>query len=360
MVLVLDGATAAGLDPDGSALGVERLEQREVMSAIPAPPVYQNPYMTNNNYSEIHLNSYQTDTFSVSGPASFAHQTVQQKLIKPLGGIAGSIAVDTDNNLLVTIRVAPQDTPGGGFMSTHTLLLLDPTTLKVLASKILPSTPPTGVTFSGGGYFYLNNDNQVVNVTTQGEIQIYSIGQGDDGQWEFKPVQQYNVKSSLKGDDDTLNSVLPDSTSRGTSGSLARTAPWVTLIPRPVRCSPPASPPARRFPNRSRPTVKGGSSSSPTVPLLLPGHAEWRHPGALADALRPRDCAGGRSPGRFRSARAPRRPASMISPATSSSPSRTMPTSSCTSTSTIVRRGPSVVQQAVFGNLPGRVIPRTR
>ena len=185
------------------------------MSAIPAPPVYQNPYMTDNNYSEIHLNSYQTDTFSVPGPASFAHQTVQQKLIKPLGGIAGSIAVDTDNNLLVTIRVAPQHTPGGGFMSTHTLLLLDPTTLKVLASKILSSTPPTGVTFSGGGYFYLNNDNQVVNVTTQGEIQIYSIGQGDDGQWEFKPVQQYNVKSALKGDDDTLNSVLPDSTKSG-------------------------------------------------------------------------------------------------------------------------------------------------
>ena len=63
------------------------------MSAIPAPPVYQNPYMTDNNYSEIHLNSYQTDTFSVPGPASFAHQTLQQKLIKPLGGIAGSITV---------------------------------------------------------------------------------------------------------------------------------------------------------------------------------------------------------------------------------------------------------------------------
>src|SRR5271166_5890900 len=66
--------------------GVERLEQREVMSAIPAPPVYQNPFMAPNNYSEVHLNSYQTDTFSVPGPASFAHRTVQQKLISPLGG----------------------------------------------------------------------------------------------------------------------------------------------------------------------------------------------------------------------------------------------------------------------------------
>src|SRR5271165_5311652 len=82
--------------------GVEPLEQREVMSAIPSPPVYQNPFMAPNNYSEIHLNSYQTDTFSVPGPASFTHSNVQQKLIKPLGGIAGSITVDADTGQLVT------------------------------------------------------------------------------------------------------------------------------------------------------------------------------------------------------------------------------------------------------------------
>ena len=86
--------------------GVERLEKREVMSAIPAPPVYQNPYMAPNNFSEIHLNSSQTDTFSVPGPASFAHQKVQQRKISPIGGIAGSLAVDSTGQL-VTIRVGP-------------------------------------------------------------------------------------------------------------------------------------------------------------------------------------------------------------------------------------------------------------
>jgi hypothetical protein len=185
------------------------------MSAIPAPSVYQNPYMADNNYSEIHLNSYQTDTFSVPGPASFAHSTVQQKLIRPLGGIAGSITVDTKTNQLVTIRVAPGHVRGEGFVSTHTLMLLDPSTLNVLASQPLPNTKSMGVTFSGGGYFYLNNDNQVVLVTTQGVIQIYSIGQGDNGQWEFTAGPQYNVKAALKGDGDLLNSVLPDSTESG-------------------------------------------------------------------------------------------------------------------------------------------------
>jgi hypothetical protein len=180
------------------------------MSAIPAPAVYQNPYMAPNNFSEVHFNSYQTDTSTVPGPASFAHQTVQQKLISPLGSIAGSITVDTDTGQLLTIRAGPQHTPGGGFVSAHTLLLLDPTTLKVLASKPLPSTTSTGVTFSGGGYFYLNNDNQVVCVTTTQQIRIYSIVQRN-GHYRFQLAQLYNVSSALKGKDDALNSVLPDS-----------------------------------------------------------------------------------------------------------------------------------------------------
>ena len=29
---------------------------------IPTPPIFQNPFMGANNFSEIHFNSYQTDT----------------------------------------------------------------------------------------------------------------------------------------------------------------------------------------------------------------------------------------------------------------------------------------------------------
>ena len=93
-------------------------------------------------------------------------------------GSRGSITVDTDNNLLVTIRSRSAARAGGIHVHPHSAAARSGRRLKVLASKLLSSTPPTGVTFSGGGYFYLNNDNQVVNVTTQGEIQIYSIGQG--------------------------------------------------------------------------------------------------------------------------------------------------------------------------------------
>ena len=179
------------------------------MSAIPAPAVYQNPFMAPNNYSEIHLNSYQTDTFSVPGPASFAHQTVQQGRISPLGRIAGSIAVDSTGQL-VTIRVGPT-VISRGQKEAQTLLLIDPKTLRVLASKRLPPKPESGgsgTTFGGGGYFYLNNQNQVVCVTTTQQIRTYSIVHRN-GHNQFLRPQLYPI--SLDGKDDIPNSILPDS-----------------------------------------------------------------------------------------------------------------------------------------------------
>src|SRR5262249_56097985 len=111
--------------------GVERLEKREVMSAIPAPPVYQNPFMAPNNFSEIHLNSFQTDTFTIPGPGSSARQTVQQALIRPPAQIAGTIAFDSFGQI-VTIRVGAQPT-NMGIMNPQPLHLIDPVTPKLLA-----------------------------------------------------------------------------------------------------------------------------------------------------------------------------------------------------------------------------------
>jgi hypothetical protein len=179
------------------------------MSAIPAPPVYQNPFMAPNNLSEIHFNSSQTDTTTVAGPASFAHQKVQQGKISPIGRIAGSLAVDSTGQL-VTIRVGPT-VISRGQKEAQTLLLIDPKTLRVLASKRLPPKPESGgsgTTFGGGGYFYLNNQNQVVCVTTTQQIRVYSIIHSGSHN-RFKLAQQYPI--SLDGPDDIPNSILPDS-----------------------------------------------------------------------------------------------------------------------------------------------------
>jgi hypothetical protein len=184
---------------------LEALEDRCVPSAIPTPPIYQNPFMAPNNYSEIHLNSYQTDTASVSGPAQAAQQSVQQGFIGPPTGIAGTIAFNSSGQIL-TIWVGSELTRSG-VVTAEKLRLIDPVTLKVLAEQALPNRPNTGgLSFSGGGYFYLDNHDRVVLVNTDQQIQIYSVHNN-----QFQLDRTYNLKAAIHNQDDILNSVLPDS-----------------------------------------------------------------------------------------------------------------------------------------------------
>ena len=71
---------------------IESLEGRAVPTAIATPPIFQNPFMAPNNVSEIHLNSYQTDTSSIPGPGTFGRPIAQQAIIRPPVQIGGTIA----------------------------------------------------------------------------------------------------------------------------------------------------------------------------------------------------------------------------------------------------------------------------
>jgi hypothetical protein len=185
-------------------LRVEPLEERTVLDAVPTPAIFQNPFMAPNNFSEIHLNSFQTDTTSASGPADALSQTVQQGLLGPLPGIGGTMAFNSSGQIL-TIKVGPSFTPGE---EAQTLLLLDPVTLSVLGKTDLPPRPnPGGVSFAGGGYFYLDNLDRVVCVTANQQIQIYGV-QKDD---QFKLVELHDLSTQINNPSDILNSVLPDS-----------------------------------------------------------------------------------------------------------------------------------------------------
>ena len=263
--------------------GVERLEQREVMSAIPAPPVYQNPFMAPNNYSEIHLNSYQTDTFSVPGPATFANRTVQQSRISPPRWDRGrhrgqrERSVDHDPGGSATQQERPRVRPYSAAARSE-----DTQGSRVEAAAFPPSM---GVTFSGGGYFYLNNLDQVVCITVN---QPNSRVDPDLLRCKTLPIPArpvYDVSSALVDPSDSFNSVLP--TARGTSGSLARKAPWVTSIPRPGR-----SPSLDTGETISKSFATDGQGRVFVVTdyaLYCFQATQRRHPAGLADDLRPRD-----------------------------------------------------------------------
>ncbi len=182
-------------------VGVAGAKSGAVLDTISTPPIFQNPFMAPNNFSEIHFNSFQTDTTSVSGPASASSQAVQQGLLRPIPGIAGTIAFNSTGQIL-TVLVAPSHTTAGE--NTLTLQLIDPVTLRILAEIDLPPNPRSGgVSFSGGGYFYIDNLDRVVAITTNQQLRIYEVENN-----QFELVQTYYLSPQIS---DTLVSVLPDS-----------------------------------------------------------------------------------------------------------------------------------------------------
>lgn len=91
--------------------------------------------------------------------------------------------------------------------------MFDPGTLAVLATFALPPRTPEDVLlnpnifqdFENGGYFYLDELNEVVTATTTQHI--YVIGETGDG---FSLAHDYDLGSVLRSDEE-INSQLPDS-----------------------------------------------------------------------------------------------------------------------------------------------------
>ncbi len=189
-------------DHPSLACGRARFRNGKKQQAVPAAPIFQNPFMAPNNFSEIHNNAYQTDTVSVAGPGRSGSREVQTALIDPPSGIAGTLAFNAQGQIISIRTHKISDTQWG-----NTLLLIDPDTLAVLTSVELPPiTVSGGVTFAGGGYFYLDNFGRVVCVTSTQQIRIYNQQNN-----AFTLSVTYDLTAALNNPNDVLNSVLPDS-----------------------------------------------------------------------------------------------------------------------------------------------------
>ncbi len=178
---------------------------RSHFDSIATPRIYQNPFMSPNNFSEIHNDAYQTDTFSLIGPAVFKKTRVQSSIISADGSGegygSGTTAFTTSGQLVVSrsSRVLGS--------AKVTLLLLNPKDYSVISSLQLSSFPAGGgsVNFAGA-YYYLNQLDQIVCVTASQQIRVYKIENR-----EFVLVQEFNVSSAINNPNDFLQSIIPDS-----------------------------------------------------------------------------------------------------------------------------------------------------
>jgi hypothetical protein len=153
-------------------------------SPVAAPPVREHPFMAANGRSNLHNDAYQTDTYTWSGPLG----TNMERLSTFMGSECASITFDQQGRLVV-ICVG---------LDGPRLVMFDPQTIEpITAFPLPPRVPNTGSTnpftdFSGGGYFYLDNNDRAVIPTTTRHIWVIAESSGQTGP-EFALERDYDV-----------------------------------------------------------------------------------------------------------------------------------------------------------------------
>lgn len=167
---------------------------------IPRSHPDQNPFMAKDPRSNIHNDSWMTDSYRYAGPLGENLQT--QTAAKP-PSLCGSLAFDKQGRI---VTVCPSA------LAPPQARIIDPVTLETIDSLDLPQAPdPPGTktyqNFSGGGYFYLDNrDRMVVPTKTD---HVYVISQGADGE-TLTVTRDYDLTSVLDTDTERITSALPD------------------------------------------------------------------------------------------------------------------------------------------------------
>jgi hypothetical protein len=168
---------------------------------IPEAP--RHPFMAPNERSNIHTDAWQSDTIRLPGPLGRGMTRVSASHTSD----CGSVTFDSKGRI-VTVCVGLQGPNGNG----AGLNLLDPKTLDTLAQYDLPprqpgAGSPTGLftDFSGGGYFYLDNQDRAVVPTTTRHLFIVA----ETDQPGFTLQHDYDLTSAVPSGDKII-SALPD------------------------------------------------------------------------------------------------------------------------------------------------------
>ena len=163
------------------------------IGGVSNPP--RNPFMAPNGRSNIHDDAYMTDTYRVSGPLGDGPEISSLFLRE-----CASVTFDSQGRI-VTICVG---------LDRPVLALLDPHTLQTLAAMPLPvrnlqsgSNPFSD--FSGGGYFYLDDQDRAVLSTNDRHLLEISETSGPG----FAVTRDYDLSGAVPADDG-IESALPD------------------------------------------------------------------------------------------------------------------------------------------------------
>src|SRR4051794_10665686 len=168
-------------------------------TAAGASAAPQNPHMAKGSNSNIHNDTWMSDAYSRPGPAgpSFTTRRGDHAL-----SLCGSITFDTKGRLL---SVCPSA------VAPPTARIFDPATLKILGEYELPTAAdPPGTkqyqNFTGGGYFYVDDRDQLAPATKTSHVFVLAEKADASG---FDKVADYDLSPYLASDE-RVTSALPD------------------------------------------------------------------------------------------------------------------------------------------------------
>ena len=208
-------ADAAALD---GALPASFIGAATVAHPVEAGWLGSNPYMSNLGANSMHADGYASDTHPWAGPIGRA-PTVTIAYKGPCAGLTFT------REGLILLQC--------GGVTNFTLRLLDPTTLKELASYNLPPRPSTIRAVvnanvdkiygdSSGAYFYIDNRDRVVVADAAQQIQRIEHRRSANGAWSFHRDDNWDLTKVLPhdcetpknpkptGECDPVTSILPD------------------------------------------------------------------------------------------------------------------------------------------------------
>jgi hypothetical protein len=162
----------------------------------------QNPFMAPGSNSNIHNDAWMTDAYPQrNGPLGRSLAPTSEGMLPP--AVCGSLAFDSRGRI---VSVCPS--VGSGPQAR----IIDPQTLEIIATYNLPNAPdPPGTktyqNFSGGGYFFLDGQDQIWVPTKTDHL--FVVGESADGQ-SLVLRRDYDLTGVLDPANERITSALPD------------------------------------------------------------------------------------------------------------------------------------------------------
>ena len=172
----------------------------------------QNPGMATNPYNSIHNDSWQTDAYFQPAPNPVG-STVDTLFT---GGDCATMTWDSQGRLVTLCNS----------LLAVVAFVVDSQTLEVLARQPVGSRSPSLTDFGGGGYFFLDADDNIVFTTNDGNVRVMQLSEGSPV--TITDTATFSVQELLQPSE-TVRSIMPDWNGRywlaGNLGTVATIDP---------------------------------------------------------------------------------------------------------------------------------------